>query len=341
MKIAFVGGGTGGHLTPAVGLAEKMQERGHSVEFWLGGREVETSYVKKEFVQHSLRIDTSKLPRPLAVLRSLFLARKYGRRFKPDVVVSMGGYAGFAAIGCLPSPLVCLEGNFVVGTSIRLLSFFAKITLVMFPGTAEKINKSYVMGPVQRNSTRPCSRKEGLAFFDFDFNKPVLATMGGSQGALAVNDCLEKTLPYASKEGWQIIALTGSGKSDRLKKIMEKYPHKSWVGEHCDDMNKVYAAANFIMSRGGASTIAEIWLHKKPSLILPYPHADRQQYWNASQLSPAVDIAKGDNDFEQLISLLSDQQKRESMLAAFDDICIEDGADNACDILEEIGALKS
>jgi UDP-N-acetylglucosamine--N-acetylmuramyl-(pentapeptide) pyrophosphoryl-undecaprenol N-acetylglucosamine transferase len=342
MRVAFVGGGTGGHLTPAIGIAEELQCRGHQVEFWLSGRLVEQNYIADDFTHRSLGIDQSSLPRQLAMFPAAMRLRKYCGQFNPHILVSLGGYAGAAALASPRRTLVCLEGNAVVGKSVKYLSRFAEQVLVMFKETAASLPRSTVVGPISRSSTRQPSREEACLKFGLDPSRPVLLTMGGSQGAASLNGCVLKMLPEIVDAGWQLLALTGANKSAELRRAVENCGASAAVLEHCADMGAAYACADFMLSRGGASTLAEVWLNTTPTMVMPYLHKDMQQHLNAELLSPGVQLFDGSElSRKQLLHNLNDSEAREAMRSALSNKPVADGKKIACDTLEEIAARKS
>ncbi|MDP6963262.1 MAG: UDP-N-acetylglucosamine--N-acetylmuramyl-(pentapeptide) pyrophosphoryl-undecaprenol N-acetylglucosamine transferase [Planctomycetota bacterium] len=340
-RIAFVGGGTGGHLTPAIGIAEELIARGHQVEFWLSGREVEQNYVKSGFVQRSLKIDYSKLPKKLAVLVAATRVQKYRWRFKPDVVVSLGGYGGAAAIAAWPRPIICLEGNVVAGKSVRYLSRIAAATLVMFSETATEVPRAKVVGPISRLASQISCREQAAAKFGLDPSRPILLTMGGSQGAVALNQSIIDLMPQLQSSGWQLLALTGAGKSEAMAVAAHECSINSCILEHCDDVGAAYSCADLMVSRGGASTLAEVWLNEIPTFVMPYHHADRQQQLNAEQLAPGVKIFDGSCEAKQmLMSAVDSPEIRTRMRDALKKMLVTDGKGIACDSIEEIAAAR-
>jgi UDP-N-acetylglucosamine--N-acetylmuramyl-(pentapeptide) pyrophosphoryl-undecaprenol N-acetylglucosamine transferase len=342
MRVAFVGGGTGGHLTPAIGIAEELMSRGHQVEFWLSGRQVELNYIDDSISHRSLGIDDSALPRYVAALASFPRVRKYCRDFKPDLLVSLGGYGGATALAALPRPLVCLEGNVVVGKAVRLVSHFAKRVLVMFANTAVDVPRATVVGPISRSATALPSREQACAKFDLDHQRPVLLTMGGSQGALSLNQAVIEMLPELKRLNWQLLCLCGPNKQAAVHEAVEASGVDAVVLEHCSDMGAAYAAADFMLSRGGASTLAEIWLNQTPTMVMPYMHKDRQQQLNAEQLAPGVQIFDGGEESRRrLCALLANANMREQMSQSLRESLVGDGRKIACDTLEEIVGEKA
>ncbi|MBC8369399.1 MAG: UDP-N-acetylglucosamine--N-acetylmuramyl-(pentapeptide) pyrophosphoryl-undecaprenol N-acetylglucosamine transferase [Planctomycetes bacterium] len=342
MRVAFIGGGTGGHLTPAIGIAEGMIARGHQVEFWLSGRQVELDYVNDNLPHKSLNIDNSRLPRHLAALKAFPTVRKYCQDFDPQVLVSLGGYAGATALAARRRPIVCLEGNVVVGKSVRVVSRFAKRTLVMFNETAKSLPRATIVGPISRAAVVQPSREQAYAKFKLKPDVKTLLVMGGSQGAVALNNCVLDMLPQIQKSGWQLLCLTGTGKHHALQQAVDDLGVAATILENCNDMGSAYACADLMLSRGGASTLAEVWLNQLPTLVMPYKHHDMQQQRNAEQLSPGVLLFDGSHASRtELLDIMACDQRRSDMRMALAESLVGDGTQIACDCLEEIGGRKS
>lgn len=313
MRFLFVGGGTGGHLTPALGLAEGLEDRGHETLFLLSGREVERSYVGEGRAAASLAFEQSKWPRPMALMGAAWRARRHARRFRPDAVIALGGAASAASLAIPGAPLVLLEGNYVVGRSVRWMAGFSALTLTMFEDTAQRLKRAVAVGPVKREQAAPMEPQEARRRFGLEADRPTLVVMGGSQGAADLNRLAESLLPDLDRLGWQMLALCGAGKAEDL--ASQDGPVVAL--EHCDAMGQAYSAADFALTRGGASTVGELWLHGLPGAVLPYPwHRDRQQEHNAKALAPGLLCLQGeDHDAQRqaVLACLEDAERRTRM----------------------------
>jgi len=347
MRFLFVGGGTGGHLTPAIGLAEGLEQQGHQTMFLLSGRKVEQAYFADGRACASLGFDTSKLPRPLALLGAMRQARRFARDYDPDAVIALGGAASAAALGIgrrRRCPLVLLEGNYVIGRSVKLMEAFAATTLTMFQDTAEKCRRGQAMGPVSRSLLDPVAAAEARNALELDPDKPTLLVMGGSQGARDVNLVARELLPDLKRLGWQLLALVGSGKTTELETALQETQVQGRILEHCTRMGLAYSAADFALTRGGASSMGEVWMHRLPSAVIPYPyHKDRQQEWNAKALEPGVlCINRIDEEALQAIrACLEDQRQRQRMATSLQQSAPADGRTEGARLLAEIAARKA
>lgn len=347
MRVLFVGGGTGGHLTPALGLAEALEQAGHETLFLLGGREVEQDYVGQERATASLRFDQSRWPKPLALLGAMSRARRHAGRFRPHVTVALGGAASAASLAIPGAPLVLLEGNYVVGKSVRWMQRFAAATLTMYADTATQVRRGHQVGPLPRQALEAphgdavAAQREARRHFGLDPARPVLLTLGGSQGAQDVNLAAQSVLPALGERDWQLLVLSGPGKAAAFSADQGK---DCVVLEHCHEMGQAYTAADFVLSRGGASTLGELWLRALPALVLPYPyHKDRQQEWNARALAPGILCFAQWNDEarEALLHCLDDAEERARMAAALQQSGPLDGRAKAVRLLEEISGLNA
>jgi len=303
MRFLFVGGGTGGHLTPAIGLAEGLEARGHETLFLLSGRDVEQSYVADGRACKSLAFESSRFPRPLALMGAGMRARKHARHFQPDAVIALGGAASAASLLIPHAPLVLLEGNFVVGRSVKWMSSFSALILTMFEPTAKQLKRAIAIGPVTRKVLEKQDATTAAAGFGLDPQRKTLLVVGGSQGAKDLNQLAQSLLPQLEQAGWQMLAICGAGKGKQLA----SGGHKNLVLlDHCHEMGAAYSAADFALTRGGASTVGELWLHGLAAAVLPYPwHKDRQQEYNTRALEPGLLCLEGTDPKTHLQAILA------------------------------------
>ncbi|MDG2309113.1 MAG: glycosyltransferase, partial [Planctomycetota bacterium] len=149
-------------------------------------------------------------------------------------------------------------------------------------------------------------------------------------------------LPELKRLNWQLLCLCGPNKQAAVHEAVEASGVDAVVLEHCSDMGAAYAAADFMLSRGGASTLAEIWLNQTPTMVMPYMHKDRQQQLNAEQLAPGVEIFDGGEESRRrLCALLANANMREQMSQSLRESLVGDGRKIACDTLEEIVGEKA
>ncbi len=342
MRVLFVGGGTGGHLTPALGLAEALEERGHETLFLISGRTVERAYFADGRAHVSLGYDESRLPRPLALPAAMRRARRESRRFRPDLVVALGGGASAAALA-VRAPRVLLEGNAVAGRSVRWMQAFARTTLTMFPEGSQGLRQAVCVGPLSRRLLAPLPQAQARARLGLPREGPLLLCLGGSQGARAVNQAGARLADRLAPHGASLLILCGPGRAADAAAAAAAWPRQVFVREHCDAMGAAYSAADFALARGGASTIGELWLHALPAVIVPYPHhKDRQQERNAAALAPGLRVvpesALDEAALEAIAAAVLDGAVRAPMRAHLEAVRARsgDGRAAAVRVLEEI-----
>lgn len=294
MRLLIAGGGTGGHLFPGIAIAQELRARDpHSAILFVGTeRGIEVRAVPKAGFDLALlpirgvrrkgvlALITGVLRIPIAVLQAIQLVR----RFKPDVAVSVGGYAAGPAVlaaWLLRVPCVVMEQNAVPGVTNRVLSTLARAIIAGLPTDVLPAHKTRVLGNPVRAALlgvhdkpyAPAARKRLLVF-------------GGSQGAKALNDVMIAVMQqYAGRDlGWSVVHQTGPNDLERVQQAYAALgnPAHVTVMPFIDDMAKAYADADLVLCRSGAMTIAELTACGRPAILVPYPHAvDDHQTANA------------------------------------------------------------
>lgn len=320
-KILVMAGGTGGHVFPGLAVAKELSSKYGYEVLWLGTREkMEAELVpahgfKIEFIKISgLRRNGVKgyLVAPFTIIRAVFEALRIIRKFKPDVVLGMGGYAsgpgGIAAKLC-GIPLVLHEQNASPGITNRILSKIADKVLLGFPGAIDKKNASYVGNPV---------RAEVVALnaaLPKDFNHPNLNVLviGGSLGARALNELVPQAVAMANKNGAgiKITHQTGKGNSKAVEAVYKELNVENFtVCDFISDMASAYTANDVIICRAGALTLAEVSAAGMPAVFVPLPTAvDDHQTKNARYLSDkggAICMPQSELTPEKLADILKD-----------------------------------
>ena len=295
MRVLIIAGGTGGHIFPALVLANALTEIGMTVE-WLGAEVgMEKKLVGNQYPLHLLPIQAvrgkglmKKLIAPFRILHSVFLALKWIRKINPDVVIGMGGYAsgpGGIAAWLLGKPLMIHEQNAIPGLTNRILFRFARIVFQAFPKTfAEKEKVLTVGNPVRPSLYQLSSRAERFESRSLPIRVLVL---GGSQGAHAINEAVQKTLPLLTSKAEIIFwHQTGERDFDDVAATYKNYPdHCYKVAPFIEDMASAYTWADLVVCRAGALTVSEVMASGIGSVLVPYPYAvDDHQTANAKQL---------------------------------------------------------
>lgn len=352
-------GGTGGHLFPGLAVAQTLRDRGHEVLLFVSEKEIDATALKAHPEFRAEKLPSIGMPSMLlspAIVRfvrrsweSLSLCRASYRRFRPSVVLGMGGFTSTAPIlAARMAGLPCFihESNAVPGRANRLGARFATKVLVGFEQTAARFpdRDCVVTGtPVRKNLGAPLPREEACAAFRLDPSKKILLVTGGSQGAAGINQLLFKVAPLLAGKDVQIIHFTGD-REDRLAAanyLREAIPH--YVAAFHHRMEEAYSAADVIVSRAGASSLSEISQFAMPSILIPYPHAtDDHQTENARiyvDAGAAELLGEKDTSPEALsaliLNLLGDDSRRARMATAARRIPPSSAAACVADVLEK------
>ncbi len=325
--VLFAGGGTGGHLYPALALAEELERRRPDVHsFFVGAQGGLEAYVfPKRGVDHELlpvrgfqRGELwSNLGVPAALVKSFTKALGVHRRLRPELVVVTGGYAGAPAglvAALLRTPLVLQEQNAWPGVTTRHLSRWAVQVHIAFPEAREGLPKrgqqaARVTGsPIRAVPESLPEREETCHRFGLDPERRVLLVAGGSQGSMALNDLVLKALqdvytvrkngsgknvPTESQplpDGWQLLWVTGSGNFPSIDNDLRSIGGPRWVRAvpYIEDMPLALGITDLAVSRSGAMTTAEFLAWGVPAILIPLPtSAAGHQKLNALALQQA------------------------------------------------------
>lgn len=304
-RVMIATGGTGGHVYPAVALAQQLIKQGDCEVLFVGGGLTENRYFDREtFNYHSVACGAFVNKNPKAIFlamtnigKGIWQSRKIIRNFKPHVAVGFGSFYAFPpliAAKLLGVPLVLHEANSIPGKVNRLLSPFAEVCGVHFPETLQllKGNAIEVGMPLRQGFQRT---DISMAFAREHFGlKPDVRTMlifGGSQGARAVNALMRDALCELGKEAqFQVLHLTGdSNQAIELKNNYANQGIYACVKAFETSMHMAWQAADLVVCRSGAGTIAEQLEFEVPGLLIPYPRAaDNHQEHNADFMVATV-----------------------------------------------------
>jgi UDP-N-acetylglucosamine--N-acetylmuramyl-(pentapeptide) pyrophosphoryl-undecaprenol N-acetylglucosamine transferase len=288
MTVLFAGGGTGGHLFPALAIADEIVRTapGSRCVFVGTKKKIEARIVPAkgyEFLtiwisgfHRRLTLDNALFPVKVAV--SLVQSARILRRVKPDVVVGTGGYVCgpiLYAASVMGIPVVIHESNSYPGVTTRMLARRAAEVMITFEETKKWLPagvKALVMGNPTRAELDAAGRAESSASYGFDPSMKTLLVFGGSLGAASINEALEACAKQLTADGGlQIIWQTGSYPgSERFKACESKQVR---VMEFIDAMSRAYAASDLVVCRSGATTLAELTRLGKPAILVPYPRA--------------------------------------------------------------------
>jgi len=336
-RILIAAGGTGGHVYPAIAIADALKEQEYTTNILFVGTKdhMEWQAVPKAGYQitdiwisgFQRRLTLKNLIFPLKLMYSLIQSAGILRRFKPQVVVSCGGYAagpvGWVA-GKKKIPLVIQEQNSFPGVTNRLLGKFAAVVFTAFEEADNYFpeGKTKLVGNPTRNALTLSSREKSLDTFGFSGDLKTILILGGSGGARSINAAMQKNLETLHHElGLQIIWQCGKKYYDELRKKIDEssYPKLRLV-EFLFDMASAYAAADLVVSRAGAGSCSELMMTGKPSILIPSPNvAGDHQMKNAQSMSKtgAAYLLKDELATSELATavseLINDEQKLNDM----------------------------
>lgn len=302
MKVMIAGGGTGGHLFPALALAEEFKRRNNSTEVIFVGTEhgIEARIIPREgypikFLRAEGIVGTSLFKRIKAVFKlilSLIDANRILKFAAPDIVIGVGGYAAGAVVFLAyirGVPTMIHEQNSVPGLTNKILGRFTKRICVTYQESISffPLGKTFLTGNPVRAKIHRGERESAYRLFSLDKNKFTVFIFGGSSGARSINRAMVDALNYLFdlKMKIQFLHQTGDKDYENVLKTYAKTGAKGTIAPFIYQMPEAYAAADVVISRAGATTLAEISALGKPSILVPYPYAaGRHQELNAMKL---------------------------------------------------------
>ena len=332
MRIVIAGGGTGGHVIPALAIAQQLKKQFAAEVLFIGtARGIETRLVPQagfalELIKVGALKNVSLLTRAKTMFdlpRALWTSGRMLTDFDPDVVIGVGGYAsGPAMLAAIRRriPTLAFEPNVVPGFANRLVARWVSAAAVHFEETCEYFPNCKVTGvPVRQ------------AFFEIQSplllsRRPTLLVFGGSQGARAINQAMIESLGGLKQRisGIHIIHQTGQSDYERVLAAYQQSGISGDVHRFIDDMPAIFARADLLVCRSGASTVGEITAAGKPAIFVPFPRAaDDHQNVNARALEragAAVVVEESNLGAAYLVdtisALLADPNRLQSMSAA-------------------------
>ena len=350
-SIIIAAGGTGGHIFPALAMANHFKENGHKVVIAGTGNELE----RKIFSQSDIEVEyfeARKIKRnglmtflDPKIYQTIFRPDakliKFLKGFEPDLVLGMGGYPSIstctAVNGSDRTVVVIHEQNAKAGLANRYLAWTAAYAVIEgLPGAVGGITKfftgdcQYLGNPVRQEII---DKRQPSREFPDKSKKPRIFILGGSQGARSINFAVPKAMHLLSKDTpVEITHDTGEADYEKVKEIYKDFNIKAKISKFIDDISQVYKWADIVISRAGAMTISELSALGLPSILIPYPQAtDNHQFYNAKFLvdkNAAEMILDKDLKPEKLAQITksffleTDKLKKASM-AAYDETFVE------------------
>jgi UDP-N-acetylglucosamine--N-acetylmuramyl-(pentapeptide) pyrophosphoryl-undecaprenol N-acetylglucosamine transferase len=296
MNAVIACGGTGGHLFPGIAVAEVLRDRGHDVMLLVSEKEIDALALSGRAGFRFEKLPTVGLPSPFSptilgfiqrFYESLSLCRSLYRKFKPQVILGMGGFTSTAPVlaGRMRGISTFIhESNAVPGKANRVTARMVRAVMLGFKECAPFFPKAQteVTGTPIRNELKRLERQLAHQKLGLRDDLPTLLVMGGSQGASGINQAIIKSLPFLHGVPLQVIHLSGA-RDERL--VADNYRRENipaYVAAFHNRMEEAYSAADLLVARAGAASLAEFATFSLPGILIPFPYAaDDHQTRNA------------------------------------------------------------
>lgn len=338
-KVIISGGGTGGHIFPAIAIADALKRRYPQAEILFIGAKNRMEMDRVPMAGYPIEglwisgfkreLSLDNLSFPFKLLSSMINAKRIIRRFKPDVVIGVGGFASGPTMKTAASmgiPIVIQEQNSYPGITNKLVANKAAKICVAYDNMEKWFPKDKIVitGNPLRNNIKPLDDKkdEGVTFFGLDPEKKTILLVGGSQGALGINKGISAQLETFKDNDFQMIWQTGKFYYEQAVQEVEKYGFQDRIKctVFIERMDLAYAAADVVISRAGAMSISELSLLHKAVVFVPLPTAaEDHQTKNAMRLvdADAALMVRNDATEKELLptvfTLMNDDEKQKQM----------------------------
>lgn len=337
-KVIISGGGTGGHIFPAIAIANALKQLAPDTEILFVGAEGKMEMervpaagyeiVGLDIVGINRQSLLKNIALPFKMLKSLWKARKVLKDFKAEVAIGVGGYASGPLLmmaNMMGLPTIIQEQNSYAGVTNKKLGAKAKKICVAYEGMDRFFPADRILltgNPIRKSSVAiENKREEAINAFALDQDKKTILFTGGSLGALTLNDCVKAGIPQFVEAGVQVIWQCGSYYYEKLKaELGDSLPDSIKLMPFLERMDYAYAAADVIVGRAGAGTISELCVIGKPVVLVPSPNvSDDHQTKNALALvskDAALMVTDGAARVEllpQLLNLIADEAKMQEL----------------------------
>jgi UDP-N-acetylglucosamine--N-acetylmuramyl-(pentapeptide) pyrophosphoryl-undecaprenol N-acetylglucosamine transferase len=331
MKYIFAGGGSGGHIYPAIAIADEIRKLDDKAEILFIGAKgrieekivpsnnyrletVEISGINRESIIENYRL-------PVKLLTSFRRCLRIIKEFKPDAAIGTGGFVCgpviFAA-AILKIPTLIQEGNSFAGKTVKFLSGRADKVVINFKETEKyfrrKDNIIQIPHPV-RSSLKTRDREKSLEEFGLPADRKTIFVFGGSQGARGINSGIEKIIRKLCERNLNVIWQTGKNEYERLSREFEDLKKSVRILEFIDNIDTAYSASDLVICRAGITSITELSFLQKPAILIPLPSsAENHQEMNAQSLEvrkAAVMIKENEINgklYEEIMRILTDER---------------------------------
>ena len=333
LRIIIAGGGTGGHIFPAIAIARALQKQDPNIELLFVGAKGKMEMEKVPeagfkiiglyIAGYNRNSIIKNITLPFKLAKSFYQVRKILKEFVPDAIIGVGGYSSFPMLRLAQTkniPTFIHESNSYAGKSNKLLAGKAKRIFVASYGMEKFFPKEKILltgNPVRTSISENVNRSEALSKFGLKPAFKTVLVIGGSLGAQSINQVIDKNILFFREKNLQLIWQTGSGYSTRAAAIEEESVNM-WTGAFINDMSSAYAASDIIISRSGAMAVAELCIVSKPVIFIPYPHAAEDHQTanaNALVLNHAALLVK-DSEVDSLLIKTLEQLLKDDSLAA-------------------------
>ena len=361
MRILVTGGGTGGHIYPALAFIRYVQKIQPDSEFLYVGthRGLENKIVpetgisfktiKIQGFKRKLSLDNIKTVQ--LFVESIKRSKEILREFKPDVVIGTGGYVSGAVVYAaarMKIPTIVHEQNSVPGITNKILSRFADRVGISFPDAAQYFpeNKTVLVGNPRAQEVVTSGKSEVLEQYGLLPDIPTVLIFGGSQGALKINQAVIQALPKFSQKEYQVLYASGDRYYNEIaeKFDIEKINHNLSLQPYIKNMTDVMANVDLLIGRAGATSIAELTALGLPAILIPSPYVtndhqtkNAQSLVNAGAVKMITDAdLTGEKLVEAVDEIMGDPEKKAMMAKASRQEGIPDAAERLWSLVNEI-----
>jgi len=349
-RIIISGGGTGGHIFPAIAIARALQQLEPDIQVLFVGAKGKMEMEKVPQAGYPIRaLDIKGMDRsswwknitlPYFILKSILQARHILHDFKPHAVIGVGGYASFPILFAAQQAGIdtyIQEQNSFAGKANQWLAKKATRIFVAFDGMEKFFPKEKIVvtgNPVRQDIlSENISKADACRFFELDPQRPVVLVVGGSQGARSINRAIQQHIELLISHHIQVIWQTGKLDFENIQQFIQskaaqaRYLSQIKLMPFVQDMAKAYAAADVVVSRAGAIAIAELCVMRKPAILVPFPFAaEDHQTHNARMLVE-----------KQAAWMIADAEAQEKLVHAIIDLCTDE--EKRISLSEHIGRL--
>ncbi|PJJ75190.1 UDP-N-acetylglucosamine-N-acetylmuramylpentapeptide N-acetylglucosamine transferase [Thermoflavifilum aggregans] len=349
-RIIISGGGTGGHIFPAIAIARALQQLEPDIQVLFVGAKGKMEMEKVPQAGYPIRaLDIKGMDRsswwknitlPYFILKSILQARHILHDFKPHAVIGVGGYASFPILFAAQQAGIdtyIQEQNSFAGKANQWLAKKATRIFVAFDGMEKFFPKEKIVvtgNPVRQDIlSENISKADACRFFELDPQRPVVLVVGGSQGARSINRAIQQNIELLISHHIQVIWQTGKLDFENIQQFIQskaaqaRYLSQIKLMPFVQDMAKAYAAADVVVSRAGAIAIAELCVMQKPAILVPFPFAaEDHQTHNARMLVE-----------KQAAWMIADAEAQEKLVHVIIDLCTDE--EKRISLSEHIGRL--